>query len=122
MRPAQGVRGAAGAAYGADGRLTPRAGGSAPGNRGSGPLAPLIGRIGPIGSSPAQLALSSPEGRKKTRTAVAPATAHSYPRRAPAGRDYPPARARTRPPARKRIPRQPWLLPAASRRLAAGVS
>ncbi len=49
------------------------------------------------------------------RTAVAPATAHWYARPARAGRDYPPARARTRPPAQKCIPRQPRLLPAARR-------
>ncbi len=38
------------------------------------------------------------------------------------GGDYPPALAHTRPPAQKGIPGQPRLLPAASRRLALGLS
>ena len=79
---------------------------------GARPFSPLR----PVG---AQAARSPPPGgMRERRTAVAPATAHQYPRRAPAGRDAPPARTRPQPRARGRFPGRPRLLPAASRGLA----
>jgi len=91
-----------------------------PAAAGRGPGAPS-GRRGRIGTPPRRRAPGRSgrraEAAREGRTAVAPATAHWYPRRAPAGRAYPPASARIRPRARRRFPRQPRLLGAASRRL-----
>ncbi len=75
---------------------------------GGGPVPPGGGLEGRFGRRPKRLG---------GRTAVAPATAHWYPRRAPAGRAYPPAWGQTRPRARGRFPRQPRLLRAGSPRL-----